>query len=228
MPEAEFMKTLPEAKRNYEAEAGWLNDSSATMNKLIGRARWKIERDTVVDYYFVTESVNGPSADYPKTDSSGVHEMKESAEILRRKIELAHGKPVRLINKPLTIDDPLSVGIVYLAEWVLSGNQNMRICITAPFETRNQINAPMSNSIDKKAESYELYVSVNARSTFTKMQFDIGKPVGDFLVVHPALKGQSTFTQYHVYTIPDSATCENAEWNFIFRTGVLTYFEYEA
>jgi hypothetical protein len=226
MTEAEFIKAVPEAVRDYDKEAAWVHDSVEVAG-ISGEATHRFYRDTVVAYHFTSKSVHGPSEEYPRGDSTNVHRMKSSAEAIKKVFEIEHGKPQQFWNTSLTAPNPMNNAVVYLAQWSDSKDQIIRISIIAQSVHANHINGPAISSVPP-FESYELNIVVTMPAKDTYSRYGIGQPSEVFFLANSALLEQGSFRNNHIYSIVDSATSPNAHWTFVFVKDQLATMEYSA
>ena len=229
MTEQEFVRTFPEARRDYVREAVWTNEAAA-INGVKGNALWYIYRDTTTEYRFNSVKEQGPSARYPDADSTAVYAMKQSAMTLVEELTLHFGKPVRLISvgfsgvgKSGQTGDHFS----YKAEWDFGVNDFITVEVTTEMSTGNMINAPGKFTV-VESQAYELAVRITHREAYTQDQFGVGQPESVFFRKHPECAMQVRVKRDQVYVISDSVTALNAEWIFHFSGGMLLSFDYEA
>jgi hypothetical protein len=223
MTEQEFVKAVPEAKRDLEAESGWIEDSGsvASMN---GWIHWRIFNDSIDAFYFASETVEGPSEQFPSVDSTAVHDLKVNADRVRLSLELTHGKPRVFYNECMSCATMMDNPYVYFAEWILPGNGSIVLLVTIEQHFGDRVDsafAPM-----RKAETYKFFMHITASSLGLKSKYDVGRPVTEFLQLHPEYETSVLFVRFHTYNMKDTAARGNSGWKFIFFDGVLTYFEY--
>ncbi len=224
MVESEFVKAVPEAKRDYDAESGWVNNTDS-VGGLNGEKRWKIYNDTVVEYNFHTQYIQGPSEDFPKVDSTDVHKMRTSAEKVCRSMELVHGKPSLSRSVSFTGSNPMNNPIIYIAEWN-TGQGMLRVTISSSVKPVNNINAP--RIVSPQTTKYQLTIVVTDRSLHSMLNYSIGQPATVFFLNKEYLREEALFMNYHYYTITDSLTAPNARWKFTFASDSLIEFNYQA
>lgn len=225
MTEAEFRMAIPEAKRNLEAESGWIEDTGS-VNSMSGAIAWRIYNDSIQAFYFTSETVQGPSEQFPKFDSSAIHELKVKADRLRASLELVHGKPQMHYNECMSCATMMDNPFVYFAEWVFPGNGSIVIVVSLVLPLGTGINKDYEP--ERKSETYELFLHVKSNSTYTKTKYDVGRSATEFLQMHPEYEPQAKFTHNHLYSIKDTATNNYSNWQFIFIDDQLTYIEYNA
>lgn len=229
MTESEFIAVFPEAKRDLDAEAVWVSESE-TVNGVEGNSLWRIYNDTISEYRFNSTKAQGPSAQYPKFDSSAVHKMRVSADAVRMELQKAFGKPTSYTNiKFSSVGDETYPGSkAYLALWNFGPDDFIRIEVSTDLSTGNFINAPGKYTV-VESESYELSVEVMHRSAYTMEKYSVGMEDDAFFKTHIGASTQVKAKRDHIYVIKDSLISENAEWKFTFAGGeVLMYFTYKA
>lgn len=226
MSEEEFRIQIPEAKRDLEEDSGWL-DVRDSINGITGRSTWRIYDDTVTAYRFTSKKAQGPTHNFPKYDSTEAHKMRESADALRRKMELSLGKPSKLYNVSFTASNPMDNPIYYLAEWKMPNNEIVRITLMIDIILNN---TPKNNAppLGNASEWYQLAVSIDHANLFTSMSYSLGKSANDFFLKYPALEKQASFLAKHTYFINDSALSPHATWKFWFYSGKFGRMEYFA
>jgi len=226
MTEQEFMKAVPEAKRDYDAESAWVKDSADAVG-VHGGVQWRFYRDTIVAYHFTSQPASGPSEKFPGVDSSGVHHMKASADAIRKGFEITHGKPEKLWNVALTDPNPMDNAVVYLAQWNDNDNRIIRITIIARGADNNSINAPVISSVPR-LPTYEMNIVVTMPAQDTYLRYGIGQSAATFFLSNSHLLDQAKFRNNRIYTISDTSISSNAHWKFIFVKDQLATMEYSA
>lgn len=225
MSETEFRKAVPEATRNLEAESGWIEDTGS-VNCMTGAIAWRIYNDSIQAFYFTSETVQGPSEQFPKVDSAAIHELKMKADRLRSTLELVHGKPRVVYNECMTCATTMDNPFVYFAEWVFPGNGSITIVVSIVQPLGAGINKEYKP--DRNSETYEMFFHIKSNSIYTKTKYDVGKSATEFLQLHPEYEPQAKFTHNHFYSIKDTATNNYSNWQIIFIDDELTYIEYNS
>lgn len=229
MSEADFQLKFPEAKRDFEKDAGWI-ELADSVHGTTGRSSWRIYNDTVVVHRFTSGRVEGPSDKFPKFDSTGVHKLRESADALRRKLELSLGKPNKLYNVSFIAPNPMGTGIFYFAEWNFPDNGIVRITVMKEVPQSDKTPPSGYAHIAKptNAQTYQLTLNIDHRNLFTSGTFSIGKSATEFFIKYPNLKVQGGFVDLHTYVIYDSLLSNDAVWIFWFRKGKFGRMEFTA
>ncbi len=206
MTEAEFVKVFPEAKRDLGAEAETISGND-TINGIKGTGAWRIYNDTIAIYAFDSFLAQGPSSAHPKDDSTEVHKMKMSADILRNNLEAHIGKPISFRNVPL-----LSVNDEQLRAYYAYWKYNDSTIVTITIER-----LPPGGEITRtEAEDYFLRVKVTHRDQWIQNFCSVGMSAKTFFSGSPQLMLQIDPTEGHIFRISDSLTIPDAEWTFYF------------
>lgn len=235
MTEAEFVTSLPDAHRDYEAEAYWTNNWDA-IEGTQGNSLWKIMNDTVSEYSFRSLKMDGPSYKFTTVDSAKVHQLRVSAMKLEAGLEIKSGKPAvlrskDLLSRPSNVhndDDPLipiaEVNEIYFAQWNFDDGKTIVIRVSSELSSGNMINAPVVSGT-KKSESYELDVTVTRRVPREFWHFETGQSARTLFSDFPNAQPRIAEVP-HVYVLGDKEIAADAGWRFTFSGGTLTKMIY--
>lgn len=234
MSETEFQKRYPEAKRDYETEAYWLNTWD-TVSGYSGNSLWKIINDTVSEYSFRSLKAEGPSISYPDFDSARVQKMVVSALKLTDELEKLIGKATVVRRKWIKQNTRAASGNpadhpffeLYFAQWKLKDSSDITVRVTTELSTGNRINAPVNQSL-KLSDSYQFDVSVTSSAANSKFAFCVGQTRGELLQRKPRIQTGNPNEGMHQYIITDNEISVKypAAWKFIFRSGTLIEMSY--
>lgn len=222
----EFLRMCPDAERDWEMEATEISES-VLIGKIAGRDRWTYYNDTIQRYWFKSEPVYGPSKEFPKPDSTQIHNMKVELDKVRAEFEAALGSPRFIRNYPLNTVGPETKQNCYLAVWVYPGNRVVSLMIRNDDTPKSLYNAP-ANSKDKTSGIYTMEILIDSREKFVKEKYGVGLSLREFQAKFPRLSKQITFESLPTYVIPDTAVCDNAEWGFEFEDGEMYNYIYVA
>lgn len=223
MTEQEFIKSIPEAKRDYDAEAYWV--SMPDTFEVPGNSLWRIYRDTAAYYRFNSVSIHGPSSQYPEADSGAVHELRVFLEGYYKELEYVFGKPTRIVNIPFDSVGRNFQSAAYLVQWNFGIDDYVRISLSTDLSTGNFINAPGKFTVIEAA-SYELRIDITHRSDLMNEIFDLGESSDVFFRINPIIKQPIGAGNKHQYQVLDSLTASNAYWQFTFIEGKMHSFHY--
>lgn len=236
MTEPEFIKAFPEAHRDYESEAYWIN-AWDTVEGSAGNSLWRVYNDTISEYSFRSLKVDGPSYRFTTVDSTRVHKLRVSAMKLEAGLEKIFGKPTTfrskdLISRPRDPEGNHNPAIqtaeqneIVFAQWVFDDGKIIILRVSTDLSPGNRINAPIATQT-QKSESYEFDVTVTKRWPVRLWHFDVGLSMAKFILLHPRIQYATGTNLDHIYSMSDSAISVNARWSFRFHDGKLTHFQY--
>ncbi len=238
MTEAEFIRAFPEAMRDLESEAYWVN-SWDTLEGCVGNSLWRIMNDSVAEYSFRSLKVDGPSYQFPAVDSSKAHKMRESAMKLEQGLVKNLGMPAIVRSSPLTVrpkdpvgnhDPQIKTGDfleAYFAQWTFDDGKVIIIRMSTEMSAGNMINAPAAMQTQKSV-SYELQVTVTRNSVALPWCFNVGRSYAQLRKSEPRVQGAINAGNTHYYDFVDREISKNweARWKFTFLNGVLREMSY--
>lgn len=228
MNEQEFIVAVPEAQRDLDAEAAWVNEAT-TLNGTEGNSLWRIYNDTIETYRFNSVKAHGPSAIYPKADSSQVHKLRVSAQMVTAELESQFGKPGVFRTQNFTAigeADQTPQPDAFLAMWQYGAYDYITVKVTTDLSSGNYINAPGKFTV-VESQSYELVVEVRHRTPYTREKYNVGQDDDAFFAAHPGSHAQVKVNRNHIYKIEDTLTSDYSEWEFVFASGILMSFDYK-
>lgn len=226
MSEEAFNQKKTGAVRSLEKEEYWI-PSIDSIGDFSGESRWKISNDSVREYYFRSNTVCGPSLNFPKLDSTAVHNMKVELEKIKGLLQAKLGAPFMYVNSPLTSFPASEKNFTcYRAEWMLPNGNKVALNVSNVL----QINAPNGPAHQKEptCESYFLTISIQEVTAYTKLKFGVGMSGSEFNKAFPVQGKLLRNPNLHVYSLLDPATCSNAGWVFEFTDNKLSSFQYSA
>jgi hypothetical protein len=231
MSETEFQKRYPEAKRDFESEAYWLNTWD-TLSGTAGMARWKIVNDSVREYVFTSLKAEGPSRNFPDCDSTRVQKMIVSAQKLTNDLENLIGKATVLQRKSIIENTRNSANEnpyygLYFAQWKMKDSSVITIRVAYELSNGNKINAPAQPAL-KLTNSYYFEVNVSSSAANSKYPFCILQSRGDLLHRKPRIQTGNGNDGVHQYYIDDKEIAAKfpSKWKFLFKSGVLIEMNY--
>ncbi len=237
MNETEFQKRYPEAKRDYQAEAYWLNTWD-TLSGSVGTSRWKILNDSVSEYYFTSLKSEGPSPNYPDFDSTRLQKMIVSAQKLTMDLENLIGKPTGFQRKSIIQNTRVKSGNsvadspyygLYFAQWKMQDSTEITIRVAHEISNANNPNPNVLQSGSLKLTyTYYLQVNVTSSAANSKFAFCVHQSRGDLLQRKPRIQTGNPNEGMHQYLIVDNEISVKypASWKFIFRSGILVEMSY--
>jgi hypothetical protein len=225
LTEQEFLKAFPEAMRDFDEEAYWTGGAD-TINGIEGSALWLLYNDTVDTYRFLSMKVEGPSKDYPKFDSTAVHNMKVCLDKVRSSLEAEFGKPDTYRNISLQNVGNPGVNRAYSVVWTFPGSNNyIQLSVSTDLSSGNYINAPGKYTV-AESQSYEMRIEITHRSDYTMLWYDIGKSSERFFTIYKNFR--APLLRDRIYTMSDSTVSSNAVWTVKFSSSQLVSFSYTA
>lgn len=226
MAEKDFEKALPEAHRDYNAEAHWVSRPDS-VKEIAGNTLWRIYRDTITNYKFISVKARGPSKQYPIADSTEVHRMKAVLDMVRVDLEKQFGNARQHYNIPLRSVGNNGLSIAYAARWMFADGTFINLSISTDFSTGNYINAP-GKFVVPESEDYEMRIEITHRTSWTRLKYQLGVTSTEFFMKFPSITGDAKAMREHHYVLSDTATSNNAGWKFIFYGDTLAQMSYHA
>ncbi len=228
-----FVMAFPNAQRDLDAEAIWITDTSS-IGGIAGNSRWRIYNDSISEYRFNSQKAKGPSHEFPRVDSTEVHNMRVALKKVQAEFEMILGKPTTYYNYPLVGQgDEMTSRITYLAEWSFPDEGMLRLTLTKDVSIRNRINAP--DLAPSTSEAYEMTISVSESNSMLRWKHGVGLSSDEFFKKNPAYKTQAPFLGQRIYNLKqtirfsgDTTTYSNTTWEFIFIENELKQFSYDA
>jgi hypothetical protein len=221
----DFRKNFPSAVPDLQAMTSSIYKED-TLLGIEGQSQFIAVKDSVNQFLFHSINYSGPSAEFPKADSSELIKLLRAAQELTGHYSDIFGSPTeQKTNSPRSSSN--ESGNVYIASWKKPEGMVM-VTVHKVIEIENNINAPVTEVRDKKkkAASYVMDIQAGGKWSKLRIDFEIGITKNQFRALMPALASQvKDFPD--CWMMNDTLAKRDTEWHFWFVENGLAGFSYD-
>ncbi len=224
MKQTEFHKNFPTATEDLISMTSVIYRTD-TLLGIIGESRYVAVKDSVNKYGFRSVPALGPNEVFPKADSVEFLRLIRAAEELTGHYTDIFGVPTvhGYVNPRIK-----GTGNCFVANWKRP-DANISIIVHQDFVVDNVINAPVTDTKEKKKKGVNYVLEIFAEGKWTKLriEFEIGINKLQFRALMPALASQvKDFPE--CWMMKDSLGGKSAEWHFWFIENILAGYSYDS
>ncbi len=222
MPLEEFHKKFPTAVPDLNAMTSIIYRTD-TMLGVIGESRYVAVKDSVKQYQFSSVVFQGPSAEFPKADSSEYWRFVRAAEELAGHYSDIFGAPAEQSKLNPRSGNKNSFSAIWK-----NPDAEIKVLVHPVIEVENMINAPAdSRDKKKKATNYVLEIFAEGKWSKLRIDFEIGITKNQFRALMPSLASQvKDFPD--CWMMGDTLGGRDSEWHFWFIDNALAGFAFDS
>jgi hypothetical protein len=227
----EFRKQFPLAIHDEQAMSSWVH-ADTIIEGLKGRSRYLVKMDTVSEYDFWSEEINGPCEGY-KGNQAAYDSLLKAAENLKTHYTKLFGAPSFFRTAdPSVITEEKVPSDNFISKWETKNYElSVRIYLSTSYE--HEIN-PEVGTEEKTGCKMVLQISAEGKGNYLSNEFGVGMTGDEFKKFKPSLANQvekkNDCWQTAIYVNPIHANLNDIEkegtWKFVFANNKLIGFSF--